>query len=118
MVAVSLKKKTRGGGRGGNGGGGAGGEGGGRYLRLPGRPSLGSSGRAPAHSAVSLVDEWIGVAARLQWTPAAELAWGPVQTVSVSEGGYERIYQGTSLLLTWPVGLGPGKACEIGRAHV
>jgi alpha-amylase len=85
----------------------------GRYLTLPGRPSLGSAGRAAALSAVSLVDEWIGVAARLAWTPAAELAWGPVQTVSVSEGGYERIYQGTALLLTWPVRLGPGEACAL-----
>ncbi|MBI2162474.1 MAG: DUF1926 domain-containing protein, partial [Candidatus Rokubacteria bacterium] len=85
----------------------------GRYLTLPGRPSLGSSGRAGALSAVSLVDEWIGLAARLRWTPAAELAWGPVQTVSVSEGGYERIHQGTALLLTWPVGLGAGEACEL-----
>jgi alpha-amylase len=85
----------------------------GRYLTLPGRPSLGSAGRAGACSAVSLVDEWIGLEARLQWTPAAELAWGPVQTVSVSEGGYERIYQGTALLLTWPVALGSDDAGEL-----
>lgn len=82
----------------------------GRYLTLPGRPSLGSSGRERALSSVALVDEWAGVTARLEWTPAAELAWGPVQTVSVSEGGYERIHQGTALLLTWPVELAPGDA--------
>jgi alpha-amylase len=49
------------------------------------------------------VDEWIGLEARLEWTPQAEIAWGPVETVSVSEGGFERIYQGTAYLVTWPL---------------
>jgi 4-alpha-glucanotransferase len=74
-----------------------------RYLTLPGRPSLGSSGRAREVTSVALVDEWARVEARLAWTDGAELAWGPVQTVSVSESGFERIHQGTALLLTWPV---------------
>jgi len=85
----------------------------GRYLTLPHRPSLGSAGRAQGLTAVSLVDEWIGVAARLAWTPPAELAWAPVQTVSVSEAGFERIYQGTALLLAWPVALAPGAEHEL-----
>jgi alpha-amylase len=55
---------------------------------------------------VTLVDEWAAVEARLRWNPAAELAWGPVETVSLSEGGFERIYQGTALLLVWPVDVG------------
>ncbi len=42
---------------------------------------------------------------RLSWNPAAELAWGPVETVSVSEGGFERIYQGLALLLVWQLGV-------------
>jgi alpha-amylase len=58
--------------------------------------------------AVSLVDEWAAVEARVQWSPAAELAWGPVETVSLSEGGFERIYQGTALLLVWPLDVAPG----------
>jgi 4-alpha-glucanotransferase len=76
----------------------------GRYLALPDRPSLGSRGRRTDVSEVALVDEWLGVEARLRWSPAAELAWGPVETVSVSEGGFERIYQGLALLLLWPLG--------------
>jgi alpha-amylase len=77
-----------------------------RYLDLAGHPTLGSSGRASDLAGVSLVDEWAGVEARLQWSPAAELAWGPVETVSLSEGGFERIYQGTALLLVWPLDVG------------
>jgi alpha-amylase len=74
----------------------------GRYLTLPGRPSLGSAGRTTA-TEVTLVDEWLGLEARLTWSPGAELAWGPVETVSVSEAGFERLYQGLALLLAWPL---------------
>ena len=52
---------------------------------------------------LALVDEWIGVDAELSWSPGAEIAWGPVETVSVSEAGFERIYQGTAFLLVWPL---------------
>ena len=75
----------------------------GRYLTLPGRPSLGGSGRTSGISEVTLVDEWLGLQVRLSWSPGAELAWGPVETVSVSEAGFERLYQGLALLLTWPL---------------
>jgi len=74
-----------------------------RYLALPGRPTLGSRGRIAGISSVTLVDEWLGVETRLDWSPAAELAWAPVETVSLSEAGFERIYQGTALLLTWRI---------------
>src|SRR5206468_2342645 len=54
-------------------------------------------------------DEWAAVEARLRWSPAAELGWGPVETVSLSEGGFERIYQGTALLLVWRLDVAPGE---------
>jgi alpha-amylase len=78
----------------------------GRYLTLPDRPSLASAGRLEGVDTVTLVDEWIGVRARLTWSAGAMLAWGPVETVSVSEAGFERIYQGIALLLTWPLEAG------------
>jgi alpha-amylase len=73
----------------------------GRYLTLDGRPPLRSRGRRGSLRGVTLVDEWAGLAAELSWAPEAELAWGPVETVSVSEAGFERIYQGTALLVSW-----------------
>jgi alpha-amylase len=79
----------------------------GRYLTLPDRPSLASTGRVDGIDTVTLVDEWIGVRARLSWSAGAALAWGPVETVSVSEAGFERIYQGLSLLVTWPLAAAP-----------
>ena len=75
----------------------------GRYLSLGDRPSLGSAGRVDGALEVTLVDEWLGLDAHLAWSPGGALAWGPVETVSVSEAGFERIYQGLALLLAWPV---------------
>jgi 4-alpha-glucanotransferase len=75
----------------------------GRYLTVPGHPSLGSTGRLAEATQVTLVDEWLGLEARLAWQPPAELAWAPVETVSVSEAGFERLYQGLALLLAWPL---------------
>ena len=63
-----------------------------------------------------MVDEWAAVEAQLAWSPAAELGWGPVETVSLSEGGFERIYQGTALLLVWRVDVAPGDACRLTAA--
>ena len=88
----------------------------GRYLDLPGRPSLASSGRVLKASGLALVDEWIGVEARLDFQPDAEVAWGPVETVSLSESGFERIYQGTALVLVWPLDLEPGGERELSAA--
>jgi alpha-amylase len=76
----------------------------GRYLTALGHPSLGSTGRVDDAREITLVDEWLELSVRLSWSPSAELTWGPVETVSVSEGGFERIYQGLALLLVWPLG--------------
>jgi alpha-amylase len=81
----------------------------GRFYRLPDRPSLGSRGDAPDRRCVELVDEWVDCAVALAWERSAHVGWAPVETVSNSEAGFERIYQGSSVLLTWPVALAPGK---------
>jgi alpha-amylase len=77
------------------------GDGDGRYLTLAGRPAPRSRGQAHDIGEVTLVDEWVGVEAVLRWTAGGELGWGPVETVSLSESGYERIYQGTAFLIVW-----------------
>jgi alpha-amylase len=42
-------------------------------------------------------------------TMSADAWWAPIETVSNSENGFERIYQGSALLLSWPVRLEPGE---------
>ena len=84
----------------------------GRYYRLPGWPSLGSRGLAAGQRGVAMVDEWLGCELGLVWPIPADLGWAPVETVSLSEAGFERIYQGSALLLVWPLLIAPGEAWE------
>lgn len=83
-----------------------------RFYQLPGRPTLGSRGEIGDRRSFGLVDEWANCAVTLNWARRAQVAWAPVETVSSSEAGFERIYQGSALLLAWPVSLAPGGAWE------
>jgi hypothetical protein len=84
----------------------------GRYYRVEGRPSLGSRGALGGARTLTLVDEWIGGEIGIGWSAGAHIGWAPIETVSLSESGFERIYQGSALLLTWPVTLAPGGVWE------
>ena len=85
----------------------------GRYFRVAGRPSLGSRGRLEGAHGLAMVDEWLGGEVALSFTAPAEVSWAPVETVSLSESGFERIYQGSALLVAWPVRLAPGETWEV-----
>jgi len=50
-------------------------------------------------------------------SPAADAWWAPIETVSNSEGGFERVYQGSALLLSWLVELAPGATWSTSVAH-
>ncbi|HET7874662.1 MAG TPA: alpha-amylase/4-alpha-glucanotransferase domain-containing protein [Methylomirabilota bacterium] len=80
----------------------------GRYFRAPGRPSLGGRGQLAGLAGLAMVDEWALVELGIEWDAPGEIAWAPIETVSLSETGFERIYQGSALLLSWPVRLEPG----------
>ena len=84
----------------------------GRYFRVAGHPSLGSRGRLEAASGLAMIDEWLGCELALTCTTPAAVAWAPVETVSLSETGFERIYQGSAVLFSWPLGLAPGQTWE------
>jgi len=79
----------------------------GRYYRLPGSPSLGSRGALSHAGALTLVDEWVGCEVEIDWNKPGDAGWAPIETVSLSESGYERIYQGSAILVSWPVALPP-----------
>ena len=84
----------------------------GRYYRVAGRPSLGSRGSVEATHELTMVDEWLRAELSLSLTKPAQVSWAPVETVSLSESGFERIYQGSAILLAWPLSLEPGQAWE------
>jgi 4-alpha-glucanotransferase len=46
--------------------------------------------------------------------PPARQTWYPIETVSNSEAGFERVYQGSCLLLRWPLRLSAGERRSFG----
>jgi alpha-amylase len=89
----------------------------GRYYRLPGSPSLGSRGSHASAASLTMVDEWIGCEVEIGWSGGGTVGWAPIETVSLSEAGFERIYQGSSILVSWPVALPPGGSWD-GELHI
>jgi alpha-amylase len=55
-----------------------------------------------------VVDEWQNVAATIEAPGAAQVWVAPIETVSESEEGFERVYQGSQILFLWPVDLAAG----------
>ena len=51
---------------------------------------------------------WLGVEVTTAVGPAADAWHAPTETVSNSEAGFERVYQGSALLLSWLIRLAPG----------
>jgi 4-alpha-glucanotransferase len=68
------------------------------------------TGQATGVEALGYGNDWLGVAVRATIDPPGDAWWSPIETVSNSESGFERVYQGSSLLLSWPLRLGPGEA--------
>ncbi|HSB81206.1 MAG TPA: alpha-amylase/4-alpha-glucanotransferase domain-containing protein [Candidatus Methylomirabilis sp.] len=70
----------------------------------PSDPSLFAVAEADAVREVRIADAWLGLAARLELDPPARLWRTPVQTISQSEEGYERVAQQIALLPHWVLG--------------
>jgi alpha-amylase len=66
------------------------------------------AGELRAAPRIAFGNDYEGVRVEALADPAARLTWYPVETVSNSEGGFERVYQGSCLLFRWPVQLNPG----------
>lgn len=62
---------------------------------------------------VGLKDHWLGVALSLRAEPPAQALVSPVKTVSQSEGGFESVYQCSSVLMQWPLNLAPGESLRL-----
>ena len=61
-------------------------------------------------SCVRLVDEWQDVAVEIEAAGANHLWIAPIETVSESEEGFERVYQGSQILALWPATIAAGAA--------
>ena len=67
-----------------------------------------SSGDVAGATSVASGNTDIGLTLTTEVAPAADTWWYPIETISNSENGFERVYQGSSLVLSWPLHLAPG----------
>src|SRR6266705_3024604 len=56
-------------------------------------------------SHLRVVDEWQDVAVTIDAPGASQLWIAPIETISESEEGFERVYQGSQILAVWPAQL-------------
>ncbi|NOY54318.1 MAG: DUF1926 domain-containing protein [Deltaproteobacteria bacterium] len=84
-----------------------------RYYRINGEkpvpPHLAGTGAMDGVERLVLTDEWSGIRWGITARQPAGLWRFPIETVSQSEGGFEKIYQGSCLLLHWEMRLAPGE---------
>ncbi len=88
-----------------------------RYYKIPGKHledrRLASIGEINGITEVHLVDEWNKMKVVLKTEISCNLWRFPIETISLSESGFERIFQGSCLLLYWPLDLEPDKRFEV-----
>ncbi|MGZ6203248.1 MAG: alpha-amylase/4-alpha-glucanotransferase domain-containing protein [Thermodesulfobacteriota bacterium] len=97
-----------------------------RYYHIPGHlledRKLASVGALNDVTEVHLVDKWAHIEVFLKTEKRCNLWRFPIETVSLSESGFERIFQGSCLLLYWPLDLEPEKEflvnIELGISHL
>jgi 4-alpha-glucanotransferase len=84
-----------------------------RYLEVggddgPSRHPLKWGGESAA-PVIRAADEWQNVAIRIDAPGAAKFWTVPIDTVSESEEGFERVYQGSQIMAVWPVEFESGR---------
>jgi hypothetical protein len=62
-------------------------------------------------------NDHVGIEVTTVVSPAADAWIAPVETISNSEAGFERVYQGSGLLLSWLLRLAPGESRTIRIAN-
>ncbi|MFL5778393.1 MAG: alpha-amylase/4-alpha-glucanotransferase domain-containing protein [Chloroflexota bacterium] len=67
------------------------------------------AGSAEGIHSIAQGNDWIGIALVTRVSEPADAWWFPIETISNSEAGFERVYQGSSLLLSWAIRLEPGE---------
>lgn len=62
---------------------------------------------------IGLRDEWLGIDYRLEWSRTGDVWRFPVETLSQSESGFERLYQSSAVFPNWRLTLQPGESWEV-----
>ena len=64
-----------------------------------------STGARSGIGSIASGNTYIGLELTTSVEPPADAWWAPIETISNSEGGFERIYQGSALVFVWPLEL-------------
>jgi alpha-amylase len=78
-----------------------------RYFEFAGNRQLLAWSGVVVGPHLGVVDKWQDVAVTIDAPGAGHLWIAPIETVSESEEGFERVYQGSQILAVWPVELLP-----------
>ncbi len=88
-----------------------------RYFEIPGHSlkadNFASAGELNNVKEVRMTDEWLKYAMTLSFGEQAALWRFPVETVSQSESGYERVFQCESIVPIWRLTLPPGADVQL-----
>ncbi|HLG94124.1 MAG TPA: alpha-amylase/4-alpha-glucanotransferase domain-containing protein [candidate division Zixibacteria bacterium] len=88
-----------------------------RYFKIngqkPSRPTLENEDHVGNVTSVEMVDEWRKVAAAFRFEQPVSFERHPIFTVSLSEGGAEKTYQGSKLLFGYPIQLKGKQSIEL-----
>ena len=68
-----------------------------------------AGGSASSITSIGQGNDHVGVSVTTTTGEPADAWWAPIETISNSESGFERVYQGSGLLLSWPVRLAAGE---------
>jgi 4-alpha-glucanotransferase len=87
-----------------------------RYYDIAGhvldKRNLASTGETNDVNQAALVDEWLKLRLSLVFSRPAVLWRAPVETVSQSEAGFERVYQSSMVMPIWRISLGPAASWQ------
>jgi hypothetical protein len=78
-----------------------------RYVEVDGRraspPHFAACGEHPGCRRVAFVDRWAMRRLEVRWSVPGTLRRAPVETVSLSEAGGERVFQAAEAVVSWPL---------------
>jgi alpha-amylase/alpha-mannosidase (GH57 family) len=84
-----------------------------RYFLIDGKkpedPRMRSSQISEGAGKIELLDEWLGVRVSIQPDEAQAIVRYPIESVSLSEGGFEKVYQGSVVMPIWSISLAPAE---------
>jgi alpha-amylase len=87
------------------------------YYRIPGvvldDPHLDSKGELASVTELVLVYQGLGLEIDLAFSRPTKLWRFPIETISSSESGFERVYQSSCLLPHWNLNLAPGETWQV-----